>query len=146
MTSRPTVPDFAPGSGQLCLRDRRRASRGAGDRRRHPDIRSAAAAFSVPRRLRRVAVGIPVDQKANQIRDVVVGAGQQYCSVRKYARTSCAVPGMKRRIFGMRRSIAIWRAPAIVPFFLVPRQALQQSNGAAFGLSIAELAEARRSG
>ena len=37
----------------------------------------------------------------------------QYCSVRKYARTSCAVPGMKRSNCGIRRSIFICAAPAV---------------------------------
>ncbi len=45
----------------------------------------------------------------------------QYCKVRKYARTSWAVPGMKRRIFGSRRSIFICCAPAVVLVLLSAR-------------------------
>ena len=37
----------------------------------------------------------------------------QYCSVMKYARTSCAVPGMKRSICGIRRSIFICSEPPV---------------------------------
>ena len=52
----------------------------------------------------------------------------QYCSVRKYARTSCAVPGMKRRIFGIRRSIFICCAPALPPCLRALSLALPRSR------------------
>ena len=43
----------------------------------------------------------------------------QYCIDKNHARRSWLLPGMKRRIFGMRRSIDIWRSPDVaeVPFF-----------------------------
>ena len=62
----------------------------------------------------------------------------QYCRVMKYARTSCAVPGMKRSIWGMRRSIFIWAAPPVEAFSLLPLSFLSKAMGPLAGLPMSK--------
>ncbi len=61
----------------------------------------------------------------------------QYCSVRKYARTSCALPGMNRRILGIRRSMRICCAP-VVPLPGLPRSRFSRASGPVLGPPIAK--------
>ena len=63
-------------------------------------------------------------------------AASQYCIVRKYARTSCAGPGMKRSNLGRRRSIAICFAPPLAPGFGLPRNFFISAITPVAGLSM----------
>ena len=57
----------------------------------------------------------------------------------KYARTSCAVPGIKRSICGIRRNIFICAAPPVAALSLVPRSFFNSSMGPLAGFSMSNL-------
>ena len=65
----------------------------------------------------------------------------QYCIDRNQARMSCALPGMKRRMRGRRRSIAICFSPEAAAGVLRAAEPLEEGHRAGGGQRHVEVAE-----